>query len=931
MLQRFVYLVVGAVVGSLGAAPRAATSDAFHACGARAPSELSVPFAGIAQQAEGAPAVDELEALRRALSQPGGGEARREREAAVDALARRREPEAHALLAAVVRRGHDADGTAAYVLRALDRAVAQPAGTVFADPKLREIVLRIHMAEIVRLFAVEPPMLAPEAAAPLIPLARRFLARLSFLDRRDRFEEIVSEGGDPALARAALRAAGASRDVALAGFLADRLDDPALAVAARAALAELTFAEQEFHDRATFDAWMAEHREADYLELVERAARRGGQRLAEQRSEAERRFVEQTSKLMRALALAEAPDWSRIGAELSASPSEEGTAVYLGVLRDTLAARLDAGGKLGGTLQDRQELARGLRLRLEGLADQPTSFALHLETLAYLAVRDDAVQRAAVETALGDALTSAEARVRRAGLRGLRSFPSASARVSVVAAAAQSLADEDSETLAAALLCLAAAGWTAPTEEDPGREDWLLLIRDVLRRAELDPRLRERALDLAVLRDGADKLSDAAYAILVGFAGDPAGDVSLRKQALLRLLAFTRETARAETYVQTVVALLDDADVSIRRVAAHQLSAVPEATQARRAEWLRQIVERASARFLDEVDAGVQRELLDAMLSIADQPEVGAQVLSQLVATGEALAARNSSDDAGRRDLVVEGLRILGVSRARDTKAWLGAARALVGLANRDAVRAVLDRRVVAQESDVEDLPEEERAEAVVAALKLRIAAGRLRSPSQKWTESPEEADAVRAAFERLDAVGAPSQGPGDSALRVQVLSALGRPSEVVDFANRVLSDEGGALSVEERVAVLRGVILAQLELATFDAAEKRLFEFEGLSMSPAAVLDLTFRLAQKRLAAGQAALAVPLADKVLSATVETDPSWADRFLLWAEARWAADPEAERAGLREELARRAERFVGESADAARRARFEQLKAAVDGV
>ncbi|MGA0059368.1 MAG: hypothetical protein ACO3RU_07250, partial [Planctomycetota bacterium] len=128
---------------------------------------------------------------------------------------------------------------------------------------------------------------------------------------------------------------------------------------------------------------------------------------------------------------------------------------------------------------------------------------------------------------------------------------------------------------------------------DPGREDWLRLIRDVLRRAELEPRLRERALDLAVLRDGGDRLSDAAYAILVGFAGDPAGDVSLRKQAVLRLLAFAREPARAETYVHTVLALLEDPDVSMRRVAAHQLAAVPEATQARRAEWLRQIVDRA--------------------------------------------------------------------------------------------------------------------------------------------------------------------------------------------------------------------------------------------------------------------------------------------------------------------------------------------------
>jgi hypothetical protein len=915
-LPLVVLVLAAALDGGLAPGLRAAVAPGSGAEAARVAAEG-------AQQP--APA-DELDALRRALAQPGGGEARREREAAVDALLRRREPQAHELLAAVIRRGEDADATASYVLRSLDRIVAQPAGTVFADPPTREIALRIYLRALVVLFADDPALLEPAASAPLRPLARRVLARLTFLDRRDRFEELVGAAADPALARATLRAAGAARDVNLIDWIAARLDDPELAPAARAALRELTFAEQSFTDRASFDLWFQPQRDLEYIELAERAARRGADLVAREQAEADERLVAQTVKLIDALARAEAPDWKTISLELAAAPSVAGTVAYLTVLRDALAARIETGGKLGGTVQDRQAFAREIRLRLDELADRPAAYAIHLETLAYLAVREDAAQRAAVEERLIASLAMAEPGVRRAACRGLRRYPSVPNRVAVVEAASLALAERDGETLGEALVCLGAPAWAAPAAGEPDRESWLLLLREVLAGTGLDVRLRERALDIAVMRASGDELVDPAFDLLIGLVRGAEVDPALRKQALPRLLAFTRDSRHAETYVSTLFDLLADADSGLRRAAAHQLGSLPAATQSRRLVWLTTAVERASARLGEETDEATARELLDALLSASEVPDLGAKVLDGLLALAAEFAgtAAAASDAAFRRDLVVEGLRVLGVSRARDTAGWLRAAEALVDLDARPALRSLLERKTVRGPGDLEDLPEANRPEALARAHRLTIAAARLKPAGESWSERAAEADEVRLAFDGLDKLGQSATDPADRALRVTVLAALGRPAEVVGAGNAALADLDAPLGSEERIVVLRAMVQAQLELSTLDAAAARLAELEALVAGPGAVADLWTRLAQRRLAAGQAAPVVEIMTRVIAATAETDPAWGERFLLFAEARLAADPAANRRLVLEELLRAEGRFAADKVAPAVAARFAEL-------
>lgn len=866
----------------------------------RADGDVRATGAKQGAQEQGA---DELESLRRALAQPGGGEARREREAAVDALLRRREPEAHELLAAVIRRGDDPDETASYVLRSLGRTVAQPANTVFSDDKLKDIALRIYVPALVRLFADDESLAPPNDAAPLIPLARRVLAQLSNLDRRNHFQELV-DAGNPVLARAALRAAGASRNISLVEWIAARLDDPELAPAARDALMTLTFAEQRFPDRAAFEAWYDDYRDLDYLELAERAAMRGSEVAERVRAEGEARVVAQTSKLIDALARAEAPDWKAIADEVLRAPSDVGTQAYLAQLRDALAEGVENGVKLGGAVQDRQAFAREIRLRLESLVDKPGAYAVHLETLAYLAVRDVPEQSEAVQGQLLESLTRPEPQVRRAAFRGLRRFPTVQNRARVVAAASEALATRDGETLREGLACLRAPGWTAPGAEDPDREPWLVLLRSVLDDTTVDLPLRERVLDIAVLRDASDGLVGEAFAMLLDLVRATDRDAALRKQALLRLMAFSRDPGHADAYVRCTTDLLADVDPGMRRLAAQQLTKLPEATQARRVEWNTQIVQLCAVRLREEPEEAVLREVLQCMLHASEQPDVTHLVLEGLVAAADAVAERSGSEEPFRRAVVVDGLRILGVSRARDTQDWLGAARSLAKLRARDALRAVLDRQNLAEFADGGG-PD------AASVMQLVIAAARLKPAERRWSELPEEAEQVRHAFDVLDRLGQPATTPADRALRVDVLAVLGRPAEVVDAAKAALDEKATPLSQEQTVAVLRVLVSADLELAAVDAAEECLQELEGLGAGTPADLDLWTRIARRRIASGSAARAAQILERVLDRTPVEEPSWRERFLLLAEARLEADPENNKAVVLKDLRAEAERFTGE--------------------
>lgn len=880
---------------------------------------------GQAEQAAQDPAIDELEALRRALAQPGGGEARREREAAVDALLRRREPEAHELLAAVVEAGEDADRTASYVLRSLDRIVSQPVGTVFAEPESRAAVLRIHVPAIVRLFADEAASPTQRNVAPLRPLGRRVLARLTFLDRRDRFQELMA-AGDPELARATLRAAGASRDIALVEWIAQRLDDPDLAPAAREALRTLTFIDRPFTDSASFEAWFADYRDLDYVDFVERAAGRAEELADGVRAEAEKQIVAQTVKLVAALARAAEPDWKAIAAEVLPGPGRVGTDACMGTLRDALAERVESGTGpkgVGGVVQDRLALAREIRSRLQGLRDQPQAFALYLETFAYLAVRDDAEQRREVEQQLLAALGSDDPVVQRAAFRGLRRFPSITNRAKVVEAAIAAHGAGDAESLSEALACLRAPGWSAPAPADADRAGWIALVRSVLEDAQLDARLRERALDIAVLRDASDTHVQEMFDVLLAQVQAPERDVQLRKWALLRLVAFSRDEALAARYVESAIELLADPDAGMRRLAAQQLVALPEASQARRAVWLSAIVDRCAVRLREESEELALREVLNCLLHAAEQSASANGAMTALVEVAKQLAGRPANEDRFRRDVVVDGLRILGVSRAREIAFWLPAAESLARLGARAQLREILDRQDVGELAGA-------GGELVSRAMQVVIDAALLATADSDWSSRAAEAEQVRRAFEVLDGMSMSATDSADRALRVEVLAALGRPSEVVKVGAAVLDDTANALTAEDRSRVQRAVACANLDLAQLDQAQRRLGELDLSNGAVPADLALWVRLAQQRLRTeGGAAAAVEILTRVLSRTPIDDAAWRDRFLLLADARLQADPKSREVVLKDLHAEHA-RFTGDGVPAETATRYAALVRRAEG-
>ena len=184
-----------------------------------APSQSPVPTAVPVPAA----VQDDLETLRRALYQPGEG-ARLEREAAIDQLLLRKDELAHGILARSLEEGDDPDGRARFLLDNLARKLVLAGDPVFGDERIRTAVLDIHVQSWVRLFVEGEAGLESRSSPDLRQYALRCLRNLSFRERRSQLER-VTVGASSAITRAALRAAGGSRVLGLATWLAGRRGD----------------------------------------------------------------------------------------------------------------------------------------------------------------------------------------------------------------------------------------------------------------------------------------------------------------------------------------------------------------------------------------------------------------------------------------------------------------------------------------------------------------------------------------------------------------------------------------------------------------------------------------------------------------------------------------------------------------------------------
>ncbi len=803
---------------------------------------------------------DEIEQLKRQLIDADA----ETRERAVVGLLGRTELEAHHVLQEALSQGAGNLGVSDKILMHLAIALTNASHPVFADAKLRPVLVREYVPVLLKYLENGPD--APGGAATLQDRVLRCLRSLTYLERKDAFSAAL-QSNDPELARAAVRAAGQSRDVStLAPWLFGLTSDAELGATARAALAQLTFVDGGFADQAAFDAWFTANGQRQFVDLAEEAARRAAETVANMRAEADSRFVQQTARLVAALARTDAPDWAAIRAEVLAPDPSGRTVACLEALRDAMEPRAIGGARPGGVVRDRQTFVDALLARI---ATGPSSdeYPVLLETIAYLTVLDDTAQRAVAERELIRALDSKDRPLRLAALRGLRRFPSTEHRKVVIELALQALAAKEDDTLTAALRCLREGDWKAPATGEPDEESWLLLLRRVLTDPGLELRQRELALSIATLQDADGALVSRLFQLLLDVAKSTQIDLALRKQVLPRLLQFTRDEKRGEDYVHQTIELLSDPDAEIRMLAARQLENLPEASQVKLSDWNTQIVMRSSDRLLIEPDRKVVSAIRDLLLHVTEDPDGAEIVVGRLEQAALALAAKPRPEDTARREILIDALRVIGVGRDRQPAIWVVAGRGLAELGAREPLRQVLERQQLENLTDV-------TAPGVVTAFELALDAARLAPLDEPWDQRLPEARTVVHAFDQLEKAGKLKVTSGDRVLRLRALLALGRWDEVVDLGKAAL-DAAVTPPVDDgdRMAILRAVAAAQIERGDLDDATARLSRLDELAPSGSAdVLSLWTKLAEKRIEAGAPADAVQIATRLLADTSRRSP-----------------------------------------------------------
>lgn len=841
---------------------------------------------------------DDLDSLRRRLMQPGEG-ARAEREGAIDQLLLRKDLPAHEVLARSLHDGDDQDGRGRFLLDNLARRLVLAADPVFGDDRVRATLIDVYVDAWLRAFADGEAGPGARSTPAFRTAVERCFRALSYRERAQQLER-VGASTSPAVLRAALLLAGHSRDLGLAPWIAERLESRELGLAARQALSDLTFVAEPFADRAAFDAWQAIHRGKDYVQLAEEAARDTASAVLRVREERDALDIERSARLVAALARAEQPDWKQIGNELLRSAPQGLTVACAAALRDVLAERMSPSSKPAGNGTDRLELTRNIRTLLGLREGSSAEYALLLETMAYLAVRDDAQQRAETEERLLTALDArAPSEVRVAALRGLRRYPSYANRGAVIAAIEIAAAANDAATLAAGLDCLAFATWTAPDERDGDRARWVETIGRVLSMPRLDAKLAESALQVAAMRDSGGKLVGEIFPRLLEIAGDVQRESTLRSLVVKRLAAFATVDDRADRYVALALRLVADPDVALRRLAARLFAALPESSVKQRELWIAEFIRAADARLAIETDESVLRELGAVMVAAAEQPAHSEAVLSAFATAARSLAAGTaaSAGDARTR-ILAEQLGVLGRGRARTRAEWTSAGLALLNLGARKDLRTVLDEQGAIKLADSKE-------PGVAAVMQLYIGAAHLEDGRSPWRDRLVEADELRRAFDALDRLGAAGSDPKDVELRLDVLEALASQKDIVEVVERGLTLP--KLPLETQANWRARQAQAQIEQSAYDEAAAALRALDATGLGNGRALELWTLLAQRRFATGDPAAAARILNDVLARTPAEAAAWCPRFLLSIEVRLAADA-GQRAALLTELRTHAERF-----------------------
>lgn len=897
------------------------------------------------QRAQDASAPQDLDRLRAMLAQVGP-DSRDARETAIERLLAMSDPAAHRVLQDRLRQNDDTDAVREGILRALQRVLLGSATMCFggASDQARRQILTGYLSALAPLWKDPGQPIDDAVDNPVRAAARLSMQRVPVREM-DAAARVLLGSAEIELRGQVLRCLADLQQVLLAQTIADCLDAPeeAIRAEARRSLQLLTCHDEEFQTKSQFNAWFERNGSARYVDLAERAARRGPRMSERLREELAKSRVDAARDVVSALTTrTPGLDWAAIQTRTLVDDPAVLDAC-LEQLQQSLAAGLPADDQTA----PRQAFCRALLQRFRQISvDQVRRRALLLEVSAYLTRPEDADLANDVESSLLAQLDLPDVSVHIAALRGLRRFPGLEARARLVRYATRLLSagpatKEQLLTTFATLSSRSAPRWCAPSNNDPDRADWLALVATACRMA-TDNDIRAAGLSLAQTLDSRDMRCAEAFQLLLDLVKDTNQDARFRSTCLIQMQGWRNQQDAADGYVRLLRDLLQDGAAEMRQQAAESLARLPESIDPRRSEWIGTTISAIEKRLVVEPSPAVLRALVDCLLACSREPQMPERAIGALNVVSE-FKDQVPPEHQFRLDPLLQALATVAADPHTEQGQWLAACKWLAHFQKRQSLRLVLKGHGAVDLARSVDAPDAALADSARLAMQFLIKAAAMKSTKESWTSSEDlqrEAQEVRMAFAALDTVDEkdPLDDTAHRLLRLEVDLALGKHQDVVqraatwlgtgtsspNAANGKPDPRRAPMTPVERDRMRCFAAEAHLALGKPDIAARLLTELRAEAAKDAAVLDLQSRIARAWFATDPAA-AVALLANTWKATPPEDPQFRPRLLDWMTYRIRHEPASREATLQEAEPHR-ELFARQDCPAELRDAFAQLRA-----
>ncbi len=877
---------------------------------------------------------DELERLRVQLAAPGP-DGKDSREGAIERILVLPRLTAHELLHACLRQTDDPDQVRLAIATSLQRHFLLPAASLFggATGAERERILAGYLVAIARTFRDQRTTVLDAGDDPVRTAARAALQRVA---PRDLAAAARSASTTASLDEQidVLRCLADLQQTLFAATIAESLEaqSPQLREAARAALQLLTCYEHPIRDKAEFAAWQQTFGTWRYVDLVERAARRGSRPLELLQQRLSEVQVTAACDVVRAhVTRTPGIDWAAVQARVVV----DDTAV-LDACLDILQLALQTAA-IDVTSPARQSFCRALLQRhLQTPPEERRRRALLLEVAAYLGHPDEAELATEIVALLTAEASADDPASRISALRGLRRFPSVENRGRLVTSALRLLAAEpvahgEVAVILQALTSRTAPRWTAPAPSDADKADWLQLMSTCCR-SEESLELREAALQMAQVLDPRDLRVPEVFQLLLVLVRDQELSTKFRATCAIHLQGWRNESGLAEAWLRAFHELLQDQAPELRQQAAEALAGLATSIDSRRGEWLAATILLLRDRFGVEQDPVVLRSMLECLQVIGCEPGMPERAIGALRLVLGNLGNPVPPEHQFRLEPLLSALATVAAHSRADRGQWLAACDYLSTHKRRQSLRLILQNHAAVDLAKDVAASEPGVARRAREAMRFLLETAAMKSPREAWSSSEElqrELRDVRTAFLAFDAVEE-AQRPDSAALRVLRLESdlvAGKPQDVVQRATAWLENSNGGrvtFGVDDKNRIRTLAAEAQLQLGRGDAARKLLEERTGEPESDAAELDLEARVA-RAIAGTELANAVEWLGRVVRRTPNDDATFRARLVEWMQLRLRLDPAARDTALRE-LEQHAPLFQAADCPADVRAAFEQLRA-----